>query len=1116
MVFQENMYVRCPIIDREYPLDPRQFIMGQIEKVDDFTDTVSVVFNDPFKYREYYAEMPERQVYPKDAVNRCELFSGSKVLYGSRSATILKSVFNRDGYCDYYIQLNDTKKILRVKESELIAPFINGRVSPKIQLKKYEFQNPVWFLGRTIVNRSTRALENSIMGFKELAGCKIYLLPHQLNSIVRCVQEKPCRYMLADEVGMGKTIEAAAILKLYMNNNCNKNILIVVPEALKEQWRVELFLKFNIDVGLDSSGNNIELVSSDEVDDYYRKRYDFLVIDEVHKLLRNASLYESFHTISRLSENVLLLSATPLQKKTEEYLKLLRLLNPEKYDDYKNDDFSKLIDLQSKIINSIITILDDIEEYNELIEESEDDELDRDECEELFEDIVFALKKINKIIEDDTYISLVNKIDFSASDLGRQQMQIAVSYVCDNYQLERNIIRNRRNVLGSDEYSNQVKPIRHLFEKLSYKSNEQEYCTYQNLVELIEGDSSAQRCNIETIYKPLLMSFFSSASAFWDCLNKCGLEEKKYPDLFENAKKWQIYEEDVVEHINDLLDEGETIGNRFSTLIDYIDQNLFDKKILIFTNYSQTFDLYKQVLEKIYDSDNLSYFSKDMESNELELNVYRFQNDKNCRIMVSDETGGEGRNFQKADFVIHADLPWDANDIEQRIGRLDRLERDADRPDVNSVVIFSEETFEEQLFSFWNEGLNVFEESLCGLEIILEDINEQLYKAIIEDFRYGLYNAVPQIVESTQKLKKEIRREQLFDTISYLYKPINNELARLVRFYNKNDSELFATAMLDWAALAGFKPNRIGKNIVFFTANSFSLKSAENTLLIPPDWKNYVNKKENVFSRNINELYEKYKSIKSDQGSVIRGTFNRKEAINSDYLRFFAPGDDIYDCIIDNAIRSTRGQCAALAIKADFNWYGFIYTFSVEPNMSIMLDNNLTPDEVAYFRNFLCTDVAVVPVGHESCADISNDTVLRTFNECLENGYKAKRQLEHLGQRKKGKSGFMQIPLKYNISNLEWFKSQFPKDIWEESVDNTFEHAREIAKKEFSRKSNLKGAREEIQRLIAARAASNAYYGNSDRDIAALEKKYQQIFSCLKSPQINLEAACFIWMVNVN
>ena len=133
-----------------------------------------------------------------------------------------------EGWFFYTIQSELENVVIKVREDKIVVPFFSGRISPVEQLKSYEFQNPAWYFGRAVVSKTMKILDNSVFGFKELAGCKIFLMPHQLKTVMRCLQGKTCRYMLADEVGMGKTIEAAAVLKVYLLHHANRRVLIAV------------------------------------------------------------------------------------------------------------------------------------------------------------------------------------------------------------------------------------------------------------------------------------------------------------------------------------------------------------------------------------------------------------------------------------------------------------------------------------------------------------------------------------------------------------------------------------------------------------------------------------------------------------------------------------------------------------------------------------------------------------------------------------------------------------------------------------------------------------------------------------------------------------------------
>ena len=311
-MLEKRMYVRFPA-DAESISDPRVFMCGQIAEIDEFKKTVTIKIHDPFEYLQFFENYPKNKVeLPIQAVDHCGMFIGSDVMVHGKICTVRTRQKDQEGYFAYYVQDKKSKDVFEVSEKEIVAAFNNGHVDPSVQLARYEFQNPCWYLGHSVVSRSMNILNNSINGFKELAGSKIYLLPHQVNTIMRCLQEKPCRFMLADEVGMGKTVEAISILKIYMQDKACVKALIVVPKTLKAQWEKELLLKFNLSTGTGKNYSSIAIKSVQELDSMdLNRNWDFVIVDEVHRCLSDKIVYEQLHRLSRKAQNVLLLSATP-------------------------------------------------------------------------------------------------------------------------------------------------------------------------------------------------------------------------------------------------------------------------------------------------------------------------------------------------------------------------------------------------------------------------------------------------------------------------------------------------------------------------------------------------------------------------------------------------------------------------------------------------------------------------------------------------------------------------------------------------------------------------------------------------------------------------------------
>ena len=240
----------------------------------------------------------------------------------------------------------------------------------------------VWplVLGDTPVERlaalrldSVEALRNRIAGLQlmqlreagglgSFLGGRIELFPHQLHAAQRAVESDPVRWLLADEVGLGKTVEACLVLSALVRTGRAERALVVAPATLAVQWLGELYRKFHqVFVLLDP--DRLESVESDygegvnpfEVHPYAvlplewanqddrllrqatEAGLDLVVVDEAHRFLQG----ENEAALSKLvgvAKHALLLTATPLQEDRRGFHRLLSLLHPEVYADFESFD----------------------------------------------------------------------------------------------------------------------------------------------------------------------------------------------------------------------------------------------------------------------------------------------------------------------------------------------------------------------------------------------------------------------------------------------------------------------------------------------------------------------------------------------------------------------------------------------------------------------------------------------------------------------------------------------------------------------------------------------------------------------------------------------------------
>ena len=197
-------------------------------------------------------------------------------------------------------------------------------------------------------------------------------LPHQLEVAKQVVENMNGKAILADEVGLGKTIEAGLILKEYMIRGLVKKVLILVPASLVSQWAVELNSKFFIPAVAQRKSYVWEqcdvVISSIDTakrnphrEIIYNQNYDLIIIDEAHKLKNNKT--KNYEFVQNLKKKFcLLLTATPIQNRVSEIFNLVSLLKPghlgsetDFYEKYKKDsrsldDHEHLKELVNKVM----------------------------------------------------------------------------------------------------------------------------------------------------------------------------------------------------------------------------------------------------------------------------------------------------------------------------------------------------------------------------------------------------------------------------------------------------------------------------------------------------------------------------------------------------------------------------------------------------------------------------------------------------------------------------------------------------------------------------------------------------------------------------------------------
>ncbi|MEX1117822.1 MAG: RNA polymerase-associated protein RapA [Terrimicrobiaceae bacterium] len=314
--------------------------------VEEAPERVSIFFPASGTIRQYAATFAP--------VKRVEFRAGDTIKTHAGESVAVESVEIREGGIFYY--LGGGREVPETDLSDTL-----GFSKPEERLFVGQVDDPgVFDLRLACLKRRHQIRQAPVHGF---LGARIDLIPHQLHIANEVASRLLPRVLLADEVGLGKTIEACLVVHRLFRSGRAKRILILVPEPLVHQWFVELLRRFNLQFSIfdedrcraiesgDAEANPflddqlilcpIGLLASDENrgNQAAVAGWDLVVVDEAHHLEWSpAGAGPEYLVVEKISARVpglILLTATPEQLGTEGHFARLRLLDPDRYDDFQ-------------------------------------------------------------------------------------------------------------------------------------------------------------------------------------------------------------------------------------------------------------------------------------------------------------------------------------------------------------------------------------------------------------------------------------------------------------------------------------------------------------------------------------------------------------------------------------------------------------------------------------------------------------------------------------------------------------------------------------------------------------------------------------------------------------
>lgn len=541
--------------------------------------------------------------------------------------------------------------------------------------------------------RAVARQHHAAAGIDAVLCSAIDLVDYQFDVVRRVLTDPIQRYLLADEVGLGKTIEAAIIVRQFFIDDPSAEAVLIVPPALVYQWRRELSGRFGLGNEL---GDHLHVIAHDDLDCLTQviSSAGMLVVDEAHHLSRQSTaqqrqLYALLESHARRVPRLLLLSATPVLGNAEEFLRVLHLLDPVVFPLEDLEGFRRRIASRQVIAEVVSTLVPQNvwglgPDLERLLESYPGDQL-----------LVAKVGALQQVL--DTFPDEENEQFLAALDDLK-------THLVESYRLHRRLLRNRRAAVSW------ATPRRADMRPVVFTG--QATATWRDRLETLRLAAMAAGSLMPPIEQALLHSAVNPNASvpLRRELSQAGLD---HPELLAQAEAV----DHAVQRLRDDPARVIALCRQVRALLETPGM-----QVVVFCDRPEDADRVAQALagevgDRVGRHEPVEV-DEDGEVTAPHWEQFLSAPDR-MRVLVCDVRAEEGVNLHGGRKVaVHYDLPASPNRIEQRLGRLDRY--GTGDPIVSYVLLDEANADEAAWASVLDHGWGVFGQSVASLQYLIE------------------------------------------------------------------------------------------------------------------------------------------------------------------------------------------------------------------------------------------------------------------------------------------------------------------------------------------------------------------------------------------------------------